>query len=169
MTSPIDLIDRINRALLARIDAGKEILLIIDEAQNLTQEVLEQIRLLSNLETDDQKLIQIILMGQPELKEKLQAKNLRQLKQRILVYYDIYPLNRGETAAYIYHRISLSSRQPQDLFSKWALRKIYSYSKGIPRVINNLCDKSLLAAYSRNSKEVCLKDVRRAIKDIKRL
>lgn len=170
LTSPIELINQLNESLLWHVAKGKEVLMIIDEAQNLTPEVLEEIRLLSNLETDDQKLFQIILMGQPELKQKLQDPKLRQLKQRILVYYDIAQLTKSETVKYIQHRISLASGNPNmPFFTPWALRKIYSFSKGIPRVINNVCDKALLSAYSRLSFEVCLKDVRRAVKDIRRL
>ena len=159
----------LNEALLRRIAAGKEIVMIIDEAQNLTFEVLEQVRLLSNLETDDQKLLQIILMGQPEFKDKLREKRLRQLRQRVLVYYDLSKLTRSETAAFIQHRLTTAGGQGRPRFTPRALRSIFKHTGGTPRLINNLCDKALLAAYIRNSDEVTFWDVRRALKDIHRL
>ncbi|MGF1453617.1 MAG: ExeA family protein [Opitutales bacterium] len=159
----------LNEALLRRIANGREIVMIIDEAQNLSFEVLEQVRLLSNLETDDQKLLQIILMGQPELKDKLREKRLRQLRQRVLVYYDLSTLTRTEAAAYIQHRLTTAGSQGRPRFTPRALRTIFKYTGGTPRLINNLCDKALLAAYVRNSDEVNFWDVRRAIKDIRRL
>lgn len=162
-----DFTSRLNTALLKRIKAKKEIVMIIDEAQNLTFEVMEQVRLLSNLETDDRKLLQIILMGQPELKEKLREKRLRQLKQRVLVYYDLSALDRDETASYIQHRLTLAGGAGRPRFTSAALRKIFKQSKGTPRLINNLCDKSLLAAFIRNSDQVTYWDVRKAIKETK--
>jgi general secretion pathway protein A len=164
-----DLIGQINRVLLERIERGREILLIIDEAQNLSFEVLEQIRLLSNLETDKQKLLQILLMGQPELKDVLKRPELRQLRQRVLVHYELNQLTRTDLAHYVQHRLTRSGSQGRPYFTKWALRAIFGYSKGIPRIINNLCDKALLAAFIRESDEVNWWDVRRAIKDLKQL
>lgn len=160
---------RLNEALLRRIHAGKEIVMIIDEAQNLSFEVMEQVRLLSNLETDEQKLLQIILMGQPELKQKLREKRLRQLRQRVLVYYDLHPLDRPQTEAYIQHRLSLAGANGRPRFTPRALGKIYRASRGTPRLINNLCDKALLSAYVRSADDVNWWDVRRAVKEIKRL
>lgn len=162
----LDLVERLHTALLRRVHAGKTIVMIIDEAQLLSYEVLEQIRLLSNLETDTQKLLQVILMGQPELKEKLLHPQLRQLRQRILVHYDLKPLTFNDTCAYIQHRIGKSQNGGRPSFSYWALRKIHKSSKGIPRIINNLCDKSLLSAYVRMDDTIQRKDVRIAIKDI---
>lgn len=159
----------LNEALLQRIDDGKEIVMIIDEAQNLTFEVLEQIRLLSNLETDDRKLLQIILMGQPEFKDRLRERRLRQLRQRVLVYFDLKALNVTETAAYIQHRLTTAGSNGRPRFTPRALHSIYRLTSGTPRLINNLCDKALLSAYIRNSDEVNWWDVRRAIKDIKQL
>ena len=141
-------------------------IMIIDEAQNLSFEVLEQIRLLSNLETDSQKLLQIILMGQPELNEKLNHRLLRQLKQRILVHYNLRSLSFKETCKYVEHRLTLSEGRENPAFSYWAMRKIHRKSKGIPRIINNLCDKSLLSAFVKSSTTVHYGDVRRAIKEI---
>lgn len=164
--SNTDLVDAINTLLLNRVQEGKEVVLIIDEAQLLSFEVLEQIRLLSNLETDTQKLLQIVLMGQPELKDKLKQKQLRQLKQRILVHFDLSQLSFKETCMYIQHRISLAQNSGSPSFSYWATRKIYKNSKGIPRIINNICDKSLLSAFARMADSVTYHDVNRAIKEI---
>lgn len=159
----------LNEALMARIHAGKEIVMIIDEAQNLSFEVMEQIRLLSNLETDEQKLLQIILMGQPELKAKLREKRLRQFRQRVLVYYDLHPLDRKQTESYIQHRLSLAGANGRPRFTPRALGKVYRSTRGTPRLINNICDKALLSAYVRSADDVGWWDVRRAIKEIKRL
>ena len=148
---------------------GREIVLIIDEAQNLSFEVFEQVRLLSNLETDKQKLLQIVLMGQPELKEKLAAEELRQLRQRILVHYELQPFSREEMEHYIQHRLTMAGGNGRPWFTKWAMRHIFKRSDGIPRIINNLCDKSLLSAFIRESDEVNYWDVRRAIKDMRNL
>ncbi len=164
-----DLVAQMNTVLLARIEAGREIVLIIDEAQNLSFEVFEQVRLLSNLETDKQKLLQIVLMGQPELKEKLAAEELRQLRQRILVHYELRPLTRPEMDHYIQHRLTLAGSGGRPRFTPWALRHLYRHSRGIPRIINNLCDKSLLSAFIRDSDEVTYWDARRASRDLDRL
>lgn len=164
-----DPIGQLNVALLKRIEQGKNIVLIIDEAQNLSFEALEQLRLLSNLETDNQKLLQIILMGQPELKDKLNENRLRQLKQRILVYYDLKPLLKKETLQYIQYRLALSGSKGRPAFTQYALKKIHKGSKGTPRLINHICDKSLLSAFIRNSPEVNYFDVCRALRDIRRL
>ena len=164
--SQVDLVAQINRVLLERIEHGKDIVLIIDEAQNLSFAVLEQIRLLSNLETDQQKLLQIILMGQPELKEVLAREELRQLRQRILVHYELHPLSSEDTAHYIHHRLSLAGGMGRPVFTKRALRRIHQASKGIPRIVNNLCDKALLSAFIRDSDEVNYWDARRAVRDM---
>lgn len=161
-----DLVDQINKVLLERIEHGRDIILIIDEAQNLSFEVLEQIRLLSNLETDKQKLLQIILMGQPELKEVLAREELRQLRQRILVHYELHPLSRAEIAHYIHHRLSLAGANGRPAFTSWAIRAIHRYSGGVPRIVNNLCDRALLSAYIRESDEVNYWDARRAFRDM---
>ena len=164
-----DLVAQMNRVLLERIEKGRDIVLIIDEAQNLKFEVLEQIRLLSNLETDKQKLLQIVLMGQPELKEVLAREELRQLRQRILVHYELHPLSANDMAHYIQHRLSLAGANGRPSFTKWALRAIHRGSKGIPRLVNNLCDKAILSAFIRESDEVNYWDARRAVKDMDKL
>lgn len=164
-----DLLGQLNRVLLQRIAAGRDILLIIDEAQNLSYAVLEQVRLLSNLETDKHKLLQIVLMGQPELKDLLRQPELRQLRQRVLVHYELNPLTRTELTQYVQHRLTRAGGTGRPYFSRWALRAIHRYSQGVPRVVNNLCDKAILAAFIRESDEVNWWDVRRAIHDLKRL
>jgi general secretion pathway protein A len=161
-----DLISQMHRLLLDRVNRGRDIVLIIDEAQNLSFEVLEQIRLLSNLETDQQKLLQIILMGQPELKELLARKELRQLRQRILVHYELHPLSFADVQHYIHHRLSLAGGNGRPHFTPWSLRAIHRGSKGIPRIVNNLCDKALLSAFIRDSDEVNYWDVRRAVREV---
>jgi general secretion pathway protein A len=167
--SKSDLVAQMNQLLLQKIAAGREIVLIIDEAQNLSFEVFEQVRLLSNLETDKQKLLQIMLLGQPELKEKLAQEELRQLRQRILVHYELRPFTREEMDHYVHHRLTLAGGMGRPRFTPWALRQIYNTSRGIPRIINNLCDKALLAAFIRDSDEVNYWDARRATKDLERL
>ncbi len=160
-----DLISLVNQALPDRIHRGKDIVVIVDECQNLSFEVLEQLRLLSNLETDKQKLLQIVLMGQPEFKEILNEPRLRQLRQRILVNYELKPLTLTQMEHYIRHRITLAGGLGRPQFSPWAARTIFRASQGIPRLINNLCDKSLLAAFCRQGDTVGFWDVRRALKE----
>jgi len=164
-----DLVAQISRVLLDRMQRGRDIVLIIDEAQNLSFEVLEQIRLLSNLETDQQKLLQIVLMGQPELKVILAREELRQLRQRILVHYELNPLSLADTRHYIQHRLTLAGSSGRPTFTSWAYRSIHGFSKGVPRVVNNLCDKAMLAAFIQESDEINFWHVRRAICDLKRL
>jgi len=162
-------VKQVNDVLLDRIQRGKDILLIIDEAQNLTFDLLEQLRLLSNLETDKQKLLQIILMGQPECKRILGENRLRQLRQRILVHTELVPLNRYQVEQYIHHRIAMAGGQGIPFFTSWAVRWIHWKSRGVPRIINNICDKALLSAYIRSSEVVKVKGVRTALKEISSL
>ncbi|MGZ5025901.1 MAG: AAA family ATPase [Methylobacter sp.] len=148
-----NLIDLLNQHLLISHANGKRTVLLIDEAQNLSMEVLEQIRLLTNLETNKTKLLQIILVGQPELKESLKRQDLRQLNQRITARYHLLPLSLDETRAYIRHRLMVCNGRP-DIFKESAIRKIYKLSSGIPRMINILCDRALLGAYSTNTQVI---------------
>lgn len=145
-----NLIDLLNQHLLTGHANGRRTVLLIDEAQNLSMEVLEQIRLLTNLETNKTKLLQIILVGQPELKELLKRQDLRQLNQRITARYHLLPLSLNETRAYIHHRLMVCNGRPE-IFKESAIRKIYKLSSGIPRMINILCDRALLGAYSTNT------------------
>jgi general secretion pathway protein A len=143
------LVDALNRYLLNAHAGGKRTVLLIDEAQNLSMEVLEQVRLLTNLETSKNKLLQIILVGQPELNQLLRRQDLRQLNQRITARYHLLPLSFAETRAYIRHRLHVCNGDPE-LFKESAVRKVYRYSSGIPRIINILCDRALLGAYANN-------------------
>ncbi len=145
-----ELIDAINGYLLAVHSEGRHTVLIIDEAQNLSVEVLEQIRLLTNLETSEQKLLQIIMLGQPELREKLAGNELKQLAQRISARFHLGPLSARETTAYVRHRLSIAGMAPQ-IFSQGSLKKLYYLSGGIPRLINIICDRALLGAYAKGT------------------
>lgn len=160
-----ELVNQVNTVLLERIHAGRNIVLIVDECQNLSFEVLEQLRLLSNLETDKQKLLQIVLIGQPEFKEKLNEQRLRQLRQRVLVSYELKPLNLDQITHYIHHRLTLAGGMGRPVFTSLAVRAISRASGGVPRIVNNLCDKALLAAFVREADEVTFWDVRRAIRE----
>ncbi|MDA3897474.1 MAG: AAA family ATPase [Desulfobacteraceae bacterium] len=142
-----DLIDTLNVFLIEKKADGKKVILLIDEAQNLSKEVLEQIRLLSNLETTKDKLLQIILVGQPELGTMLDSYELRQLGQRISLSCRLHPLTYSETKEYIAHRLHVASQKPAAVFSNSAIRRIYKFSGGIPRLINMACDRSLLTAF----------------------
>ncbi|MGB9601264.1 MAG: ExeA family protein [Limisphaerales bacterium] len=143
----LETLSAINEYLLKQAEQRKESILIIDEAQDLTNDLLEQIRLLSNLETNERKLLQIILMGQPELKQRLNAPELRQLRQRITVRFHLKPLTYFEVGQYIQHRLSVAGANGAPYFTRPALWRIYRYSRGIPRLINALCDKCLLAGF----------------------
>jgi general secretion pathway protein A len=146
-----NLVDALNQYLLIAHAKGRRTVLLIDEAQNLSMEVLEQIRLLTNLETSKSKLLQIILVGQPELKELLRKQELRQLNQRITARYHLLPLSLAETREYIRHRLYVCNGDTE-LFKAGAIKKVYQYSSGIPRIINILCDRALLGAYANNSR-----------------
>ncbi len=143
------LIDRLNLFLLKAYGQGQRIVVVIDEAQNLTSEVLEQVRLLTNLEVSTQKLLQIILIGQPELQTMLNLPELRQLSQRITARFHLTPLTREETGEYIAHRLKIAG-VTREVFTKSAVREIYKLSGGIPRLINTLSERSLIGAYGAN-------------------
>jgi general secretion pathway protein A len=161
-----ELIDALNVFLLDQHDQGKSTVLIIDEAQNLALAVMEQLRILSNLETEKEKLLQIIFVGQLELNEKLKLPTLKQLNQRISVRYEITPLDREETANYISHRILVAGAASQVGFTKSALKEIFKYSKGYPRLINLACDRGLLAGYNNHADVVDRHHVREAIQSL---
>jgi len=162
----LETIARINEFLLDQLRKRRDAVLIIDEAQDLTDDLLEQVRLLSNLETDDRKLVQIVLMGQPELRERLNAYNLRQLRQRITVRYHLNPLSRSELAQYVHHRLQVSGAKGAPYFTGPALWRVYRYSKGIPRLVNALCDKALLAGCVEKKFRITYGIVGRAIKEL---
>jgi general secretion pathway protein A len=141
------------------------VVLIVDEAQNLEPQLLEQIRLLTNLETETQKLLQIILIGQPELRRLLAREDLRQIAQRVTGRYHLDPLTRAETAAYVRHRLRVAGATA-DIFTNGALREIHHISRGIPRVINIICDRALLGAYTQDQHQVPAALVRRASAEV---
>ncbi len=159
------LVDVLNAKLLELHAAGRRAVVIIDEAQNLSPEVLEQVRLLTNLETTKSKLLQVILIGQPELGEILKRKDMRQLVQRISARYHLEPLRGAETKAYVRHRLEVAG-MPPDVFSNAAITAIHRRSGGIPRLINVLCDRCLLAAYAQDSRRVDTRFVRSAAKEV---
>ena len=161
-----DLIHSLNGFLLAENQAGRTPILVIDEAQNLSGEVLEQIRLLSNLETEEDKLIQVVLVGQPELRHHLSDHSLRQLNQRIAVRYQLRPLNRDETRSYILHRLNIAGRADGNIFSEKAIARVFQCSGGIPRRINLICDRALLTAYSEGHGVVSRRDVNQAVTEL---
>jgi general secretion pathway protein A len=157
-----DLLDALNRFLLAEAAAGRRPVLIIDEAQNLAPPLLEQVRLLSNLETEKRKLLQIVLFGQKELQEKLRLPELRQFDQRITVRARILPLDLRETSRYVQHRMSVAGAAGSAFLSPAAERLLHRRSRGVPRRINQLCDRALLAACVRGAGRVEREDVLRA-------
>lgn len=161
-----DLIDTLNSFLIEKNAQDKDVLLVIDEGQNLTSEVLEQIRLISNLETTQNKLLQIVLVGQPELSILLDSHSLRQLRQRITLSCRLQPLTYKETVSYIHHRVRIASGEQVIMFSQDAIRRIYKYSRGIPRLINIACDRALLAAYGFDQKKVSAKTANIAVSEL---
>jgi general secretion pathway protein A len=162
----LETVAEINKFLLQQVEHGKETVLIIDEAQDLTPALLEQLRLLSNLETDERKLLQIVLMGQPELRTRLNDHSLRQLRQRITVRYHLNPLRRGEIAQYVHHRLQVSGANGAPYFTAAAIWRIYNYSKGIPRLINAICDKCLLAGFVAQRDRIDFSTVGRARREL---
>ena len=159
------MVDALNRRLLSAHAEGRRIIVLVDEAQNLSIEVLEQVRLLTNLETPTQKLLQIILIGQPELRELLDRTDLRQLAQRITGRYHLKPLSREETKGYVRHRLRVAGAQ-EDIFTPAALVELHRLSQGIPRVINVACDRALLGAYTQETKKINAGLVRRAAGEV---
>ena len=162
----LETIAAISDFLLKQTLAGKETVLIIDEAQKLTEELLEQVRLISNIETDDRKLLQIVLMGQPELRDKLNSPRLKQLRQRITVRYHLAPLTRTEVGQYIQHRLALAGSRGAAAFTWPAIWRVFDYSQGIPRLVNAVCDKALLAGFVENSYRINYRMVGRAIREL---
>lgn len=145
----LEIIKRLNSFLVNISLAGGNAVLIIDEAQNLTNKQLEQVRLLSNLETSERKLLQIVLVGQPELVKKLKKFDLRQIRQRIFVKHNIHPLQEAEVRGYVEYRLKNSGAEKLDILPE-SYKIIYEFSQGIPRLINMLCDRALLCGYARD-------------------
>lgn len=165
--SKADYLAKLEDFLIDSFNQGKTTTLIVDEAQNLDPELFEEIRLLTNLETTSQKLLQIFLVGQPELVDLLEQSELRQLKQRISVRYHLLPLSCEETTEYIHTRMSIAGAKNLDCFTEGAIREIYEYSRGIPRLINNICDNSLLIGYATETSIIDGKIVRESVADLK--
>jgi general secretion pathway protein A len=169
---PVNGLDRletlavINQFLLQQVERGQDTVLIIDESQDLTDELLEQVRLLSNLETDNRKLLQIVLLGQPELRDRLNNPRLRQLRQRITVRYHLHPLNRYEVSQYIQHRLEVSGARGAPYFTQPALWRVYGYSQGVPRLVNAVCDKALLAGFVQQSEKIDYRMIGRAVREL---
>ena len=159
------MVDALNRRLLSAHAEGRRIIVIVDEAQNLSAEVLEQVRLLTNLETPTQKLLQIILIGQPELRELLDRTELRQLAQRITGRYHLEPLSREETLGYVRHRLRVAGAA-EDIFTPSALAEVHRLAAGVPRVINVTCDRALLGAYTQETRKVTSSLVRLAAGEV---
>jgi general secretion pathway protein A len=158
-------IDALNGHLMRAHGEGRRVVLIVDEAQTLSPELLEQVRLLTNLETAKQKLLQIILIGQPELRELLDRPEMRQIAQRITGRYHLEPLRKDDTRAYVKHRLRVAGTQ-SDVFTKGAIRTLYRRSRGIPRLINVIADRALLAAYTQNRRSVDAKLVSAAAAEV---
>jgi len=158
-------VDLLASHLLESHAAGRTTVVMIDEAQNLSTDVLEQLRLLTNLETDNKKLLQLILLGQPELQDKLALNEMRQLSQRITARYHLQALSMLDTAAYIEHRLRVAGFGGQ-LFDKRSVKCVYQYSGGIPRLINLLCDRALLGVYSENGKRVSIRHIKQSQNEI---
>lgn len=170
LKNKLDIIDALNKFLLAETSQGNNVVIIIDEAQNLSIKQLEQIRLLSNLETEKEKLLQIILVGQPELCDTLKLNALRQLNQRVSVRYHILPLNRNELSSYIEHRLKIANTRKYSKhrihFTEEAIDIIYRNSNGTPRVVNILCDRALLAGYASESNKIDEHIIHKCIQEV---
>jgi len=159
------LLSRLNNYLISQLAANINVVLIIDEAQNLTSTVLEEVRMLSNLETEKEKLIQIILIGQPQLKAKLQNARLEQFKQRIALHYHLSSLTKNEARDYITHRLKLVSSNGVDIFTPEALDLIYEHAGGVPRLINLVCDSALLSGYISETNKINEQIISEVIKE----
>ncbi len=164
-TDELSVTDAIHRHLIEVHKQGKRVVVLIDEAQDLPDETLEAIRLFGNLETESEKLLQIVLFGQPELDQRLGQKQFRQLRQRITFSYELRPLNLMETSAYIHYRLRVAGYNSASLFSNGAVKKIWLASRGIPRLINILCHKCLMVAYGIGTPTIKKKIVKVAIQD----
>lgn len=161
-----EIIARLNTFLIDQLAENCTVCIIIDEAQNLSPVVLEEVRMISNLETEQEKLVQLILLGQPELRDKLKDPTLKQLRQRIAVQYHLAPLDQAETISYITHRLKVAAPVNELHFTRGAMDEVYQYSGGVPRLINTLCDNALLTCFTRGQRKVTHKIVREAARDL---
>ncbi len=165
--SRLSFVWELNRFLLSKSERGNNVILIIDEAQSLRTQALEQIRLLSNLETEKDKLIQIVLVGQPELNRKLNLYDLRQLQQRIMVKYHITPLEKDEIMDYINHRLNIAGSNGSIEFTDEAIKIIADFSAGTPRLINIICDRALLAGFVLETNTIDFNIINRCVEELK--
>ncbi|HZD52174.1 MAG TPA: AAA family ATPase [Woeseiaceae bacterium] len=162
----VELLDMLNMFLIEQYANGKKVVLIVDEAQNLSKKVLEEIRLMSGIETHKEKVLRIILAGQPELKDTLDSPELKQLVQRVRLRFHVGPLDKREMREYIEHRLEIAGRRARDLIKDDAFEMIYRYSGGVPRLINTLCDTALLCAFTEDRTVIGLPDVRAAVQEL---
>ena len=162
----VELLDMLNMFLIEQYSNGKKVVLIVDEAQNLTRKVLEEIRLISGIETRKEKVLRIILAGQPELRDKLDTPRLRQLVQRVRLRFHLGPLDRREMGEYIDHRLAVAGCEKENLFDEDTHETIYRYTGGVPRLINTLCDTALLCAFADEKDGVGLDDVLAAVDEL---
>jgi general secretion pathway protein A len=162
----LHLLDRLNTHLLSQLTAGRNVVVMIDEAQTLEDSVLEELRLLSNLETSKEKILQIVLSGQPELEEKLRRPSLRQLRQRIGVRTTLKPVQLAEMPAYVETRLRGAGGSRNDLFTPAALKRVWRASQGIPRVINVICDNAMMIAFAEGQRRITPKTLREAMRDL---
>jgi general secretion pathway protein A len=161
----IEMIKSLNGFLIEQLGLGNNVVLIIDESQNLKKTLLEEVRLLSNLETEKEKLFQIVLVGQPELKQKLASPELAQLRQRIAIRYHMLPLEKPDIESYIKHRLEVAGSH-DTVWDSGAIDEIYNYSKGIPRLINIACDRSMLLGYVQSTKNFSGEIIQKAVSEI---
>jgi general secretion pathway protein A len=165
-TSKAEYLLALNHYLIDRLQNDRTVLLIIDEAQNLSREMLEEIRLLSNLETPNSKLIQILLVGQPELAELLDRDDLRQLRQRIVLRHELTPFDAAELEAYVEERLRLAGYTGKGIFKRSALRELFAVTGGVPRLVNVVCDGALLTGYGRDQAKLDAEIIREVAKDL---
>ncbi len=162
----VELLDMLNMFLIEQYSNGKKVLLIVDEAQNLSKKVLEEIRLMSGVETRKEKVLRIILAGQPELRQTLESPKLKQLVQRMRLRFHVGPLDRRDMQQYIDHRIAVAGRTPNDLFEEDCFDIIYRYTGGVPRLINTLCDTALLCVFADEKPSVSAEDIESAVAEL---
>lgn len=162
----VELLDTLNMFLIDQYAKGKKVVLIVDEAQNLSKKVLEEVRLISGIETHKEKVLRIILAGQPELKETLDSPELKQLVQRVRLRFHVGPLDRREMREYIEHRLAIAGRKARDLIKDDAFDTIYRYTGGVPRLINTLCDTTLLCAFAEDVNVITSREIKAAVEEL---
>ena len=162
----IELLDMLNMFLIEQYNNGKKVVLVIDEAQNLSKKVLEEVRMISGIETHKEKVLRIILAGQPELKETLDSDNLKQLLQRVRLRFHVGPLDRRELREYVERRLSVAGREKSDLFASDSFEVVYRFTGGIPRLINTLCDTALLCAFADQKQVIEAADIINAAEEL---